>query len=89
MHTGDLRSGGIAEVANIINGGYDCCPSSHYKSQYGHIVMRVWWFLDVYNIWTGKWPYALKPLPLNNCPLAATVNCDRLAAGNCYAACCN
>jgi len=32
MHTGDLRSGGIAEVANIINGGYDCCPSSHYKS---------------------------------------------------------
>jgi basic endochitinase B len=37
-------SGGIGTVISIINGGYDCCPSSTYGRSYGHTAYRVWWF---------------------------------------------
>lgn len=40
--------GGIGEVINIVNGGYDCCPSSTYLNQYGHTSHRVWWYMDAY-----------------------------------------
>ena len=83
-------SGGFAEVMNIINGGYDCCPSSTYAHQYGHILHRYWWYLDIYHTWTGEYPVtSLDPIPIHNCPLAEGMNCQRLASGTCWSNCCS
>jgi len=63
-------SEGMGTVINLVNGGYDCCPSSSYRSQYGHVTFRIWWFLDIVQTWTGSIPFSqLSPVPVNDCPL--------------------
>jgi len=82
-------SEGLGTVISLINGGYDCCPSSSYRSQYGHVTFRVWWHIDIYSKWTGKFPYStLDPVPINDCPLADNMNCGRMDPGPCYDECC-
>ncbi len=69
----------MGAVINIINGGYDCCPSSTYKFQYGHTNYRVWWYLDAYYRWTGNYPVKiLNPYPIHECPLGDGMNCGAL-----------
>jgi len=75
-------------VINIINGGYDCCPSSTYKKKYGHSTYRMWWFLDAYNQWTGKYPYHdISKIEMEECPLGKGINCRKMKE-NCWSDCC-
>ncbi len=55
----------------LVNGGYDCCPTSNYQSKYGHVLHRVGWYIDIYNLWTNKFPIEkLVPAEIKNCKLA-------------------
>lgn len=79
----------MSQVAGIINGGYDCCPSSTYRNQYGHISFRIWWFIDVYHFWTGGFPYDdVNNVPMPTCPLGEGMSCSAMDPGPCYTACC-
>ena len=77
--------GGIGEVINLINGGYDCCPSSNLKTEYGHSAYRIWWFIDIIYRWTGTYPFPnLNEISINNCPLVAKINCSKMLGDNCW-----
>ncbi|KAL4474223.1 hypothetical protein ABPG72_001762 [Tetrahymena utriculariae] len=81
---------GIGQVINIINGGYDCCPSTTYKTQYGHTVHRIEWYAEILQLWGEPLPYSnLSTVPIEECPAAqGTIDCSRLA-GTCYWNCCS
>ena len=84
---------GMSQVINIINGGYDCCPSSTYITRYGHSTYRMWWFLDAYSQWTGNFPYAdISKIEMEECPLGNGINCGRMkgsGGSKCWSNCCS
>lgn len=67
----------MTEVINIINGGYDCCPSYNGKLEYGHTGNRMEWFLKYLLIWTGEYPFSdLSKIPMPNCE--PELDCSKL-----------
>ncbi|KAL4467060.1 hypothetical protein ABPG74_010657 [Tetrahymena malaccensis] len=89
-HKAIIGEGGMGEVINLINGGYDCCPSSGYFPLYGHTLYRVQWFASILQAWGAELPWSkLDPVPMKNCPLAENhINCSQLLNPSCTWNCC-
>ncbi|EAS07903.1 class I chitinase (macronuclear) [Tetrahymena thermophila SB210] len=84
IHTGN----GIGQVINIINGLYDCCPSSTYFAQGGHTIDRISSFVQILENWNEPIPFkVLNPAPIYDCPIALNhVNCQNIEqTGSCRA----
>jgi len=94
-HTGNCHdamhsSGSIGEVINIINGGYDCCPTTTYFSGFGHTVKRTEWWASIVISWGLGIPWTtLNPVPLQDCPRAVGhIDCSPLKTNpNCWTCC--
>ena len=68
---------GIAEVININNGGYDCCPLYKGKEKYGHTTNKVEWFLKMLFIWNDRYPFDdISTISMPNCQ--PDINCIKL-----------
>ncbi|KAL4510722.1 hypothetical protein ABPG72_004876 [Tetrahymena utriculariae] len=84
-------SGSIGEVINIVNGGYDCFPTTTYFINFGHTLKRVEWWGTILQNWGLGLPWTnLKPVPINKCPRAVNhIYCTQLKINQWCWGCCS
>ncbi|KAL4488327.1 hypothetical protein ABPG72_019177 [Tetrahymena utriculariae] len=90
-HDAMHSSGSIGQVINIINGGYDCCPTTTYFAGFGHTLRRTEWWATIVVSWGLGLPWSqVDPVPINECPRAVGhINCTPLKENpeNCWTCC--